>query len=156
MNLVIRAMQGEDVAELAKMEKAAFSVPWSEKAFADLLTHPYNLYLVAVLDGRTVGCAGVTMLGDEADIDKVMVAKDHRGKGIASKLLEKLLECCEERGVTSFTLEVRVSNAPAIHLYRKYGFVSEGVRPRFYEKPVEDAMIMWRRPTITMSAEDYL
>ncbi len=48
-------------------------------------------------------------------------------------------------GVEAFTLEVRVSNAPAIHVYEKVGFVSEGIRPRFYEKPTEDAMILWKR-----------
>ena len=48
-------------------------------------------------------------------------------------------------GIENFTLEVRVSNASAIHVYEKLGFVSEGIRPRFYEKPVEDAMIMWKR-----------
>ena len=48
-------------------------------------------------------------------------------------------------GVEAYTLEVRVSNAAAIHVYEKNGFVNEGIRPRFYEKPVEDAMIMWRR-----------
>ena len=61
------------------------------------------------------------------------------------KMLEELLRLGNERGITAYTLEVRVSNAPAIHLYEKFGFVSEGIRPKFYEKPTEDAMIMWRR-----------
>ena len=60
-------------------------------------------------------------------------------------MLTDLLARAEERGMEAFTLEVRVSNAAAIHVYEKLGFVSEGIRPRFYEKPTEDAVIMWRR-----------
>ena len=48
-------------------------------------------------------------------------------------------------GVSAYTLEVRISNEAAIHMYEKLGFVSEGIRPNFYEKPTEDAMIMWKR-----------
>ena len=48
-------------------------------------------------------------------------------------------------GITAFTLEVRKSNQVAIHVYEKLGFVSVGIRPNFYEKPQEDAVIMWRR-----------
>ena len=48
-------------------------------------------------------------------------------------------------GLNAYTLEVRVSNTAAIGLYEKLGFVSEGIRPNFYEKPAEDAMIMWKR-----------
>ena len=42
------------------------------------------------------------------------------------------------------TLEVRVSNAPAIGLYKKFGFAEAGVRPKYYENG-EDALIMWRK-----------
>jgi ribosomal-protein-alanine N-acetyltransferase len=55
------------------------------------------------------------------------------------------MEMAGERGASSFTLEVRVSNASAIHLYEKLGFQSVGIRKNFYEKPTEDAMIMWKR-----------
>ncbi|MDE7430041.1 MAG: GNAT family N-acetyltransferase, partial [Lachnospiraceae bacterium] len=51
----------------------------------------------------------------------------------------------DREGLTAYTLEVRVSNQAAIGLYEKLGFASEGIRPNFYEKPTEDAMIMWKR-----------
>ncbi len=145
MSVIIRPMKQEDVSELARMEQEIFSVPWSERNFTDLLTGSYCLYLVAEKDDKIVGCAGLTVLDKEGDIDKVMVLEDCRGQGVASYLMEELLAEGRRRGVQEFTLEVRVSNTPAIRLYEKYGFVSEGIRPRFYDKPVEDAMIMWLR-----------
>ena len=60
-------------------------------------------------------------------------------------MLQELLLLAKERGIGDITLEVRDGNEPAIHIYEKLGFVSEGIRPGFYEKPVEDALIMWRR-----------
>jgi ribosomal-protein-alanine N-acetyltransferase len=145
MTILIRTMREADVPVLAQLEQAIFSVPWSDRAFAELLSHSYCLYLVAEADGRVVGCAGMTMLGDEGDIDKVMIQESYRGQGLGLALLQKLLAEGADRGITAFTLEVRAGNVPAISLYEKLGFVSEGTRPRFYEKPVEDALIMWRR-----------
>ena len=81
----------------------------------------------------------------EGNINNVVVEEAYRGQGLAYAMMQELLIRGREMGCTEFTLEVRVSNAPAIHVYQKLGFVSEGIRPRFYEKPVEDAMIMWIR-----------
>ena len=92
-----------------------------------------------------VGFAGMTLLGDEGDIDKVMVDPAHQRQGIADALLSALFTQGDQLGATAYTLEVRVSNEPAIRLYQKHGFESAGVRPRFYEKPAEDALIMWKR-----------
>ena len=130
---------------LAQMEEKLFSLPWSEKAFEELLTHDYCHYLVAEEAGVPIGFAGMTLLGDEGDVDKVMVDPEHQRRGIADALLQKLFALGEELGAAAYTLEVRISNEPAIRLYEKHGFQSEGVRPRFYEKPTEDALIMWRR-----------
>lgn len=68
-----------------------------------------------------------------------------RGKGIGKQMLLKLMEEGTGMGVEAFTLEVRKSNGSAIHLYESLGFVTEGVRKNFYEDPVEDALIMWKR-----------
>lgn len=143
--LEIRELQDSDIEALSAIEAASFSMPWSPQDFRDLLSRDYCRYLVALVDGQIAGCAGFTNICKEGNIDNVVVAESYRGQGVATRLLAELLARGEAEGVEAFTLEVRVSNAPAIHVYEKLGFVSEGIRPRFYEKPVEDAMIMWRR-----------
>ena len=60
-------------------------------------------------------------------------------------MLLKLMEEGVKMGVEAFTLEVRKSNDSAIRLYESLGFVMEGIRKNFYEEPIEDALIMWRR-----------
>lgn len=134
-----------DVEALSIMAAECFSVPWSAKAFAELVNDEKSIYLVAVRDKEVVGCCGVVNSYGDGDIDIVMVKEKERGQGIAYAMLQELLKIGETIGVENYTLEVRVSNAPAIHVYEKLGFVSEGIRPRFYEKPTEDAMIMWKR-----------
>ena len=145
MSVTVRPMRSEDVPALVEMERAIFTSPWSKQNFEDLLTRDYCLYLVAEKADKIVGFAGLTKLDNEGDIDKVMVCEACRGEGVSSILMENLLEEGKKRGIDAFTLEVRVGNAPAIGLYTKFGFVSCGIRPRFYDKPVEDALIMWLR-----------
>lgn len=145
MNIEIRALREEDIEPLSLIEAESFSMPWSPKDFRELLTRDYCIYLTALADGEVAGCCGMTNLCQEGNIDNVVVAERFRNRGIAHAMLERLIAAGEEAGITAFTLEVRVSNRAAIHLYEKLGFVSEGIRPRFYEKPTEDASIMWRR-----------
>lgn len=145
MEIEVRELREGDTEELARIEAEAFSMPWTKKDFENLLSHPYCFYLVALADGKVAGCCGYTDSFKEATIDNVVVAEQFRNRGIARKMLEELIRRGEEAGVEAFTLEVRVSNAAAIHVYEKFGFQSEGIRPGFYEKPREDASIMWRR-----------
>ena len=85
------------------------------------------------------------MIAGEGNITNVVVTPEARNQGIGTGMLRYLMEEGSREGLTAFTLEVRVSNAAAIHVYEKLGFVSEGIRPGFYEKPTEDAMIFWKR-----------
>ena len=143
--LRIRKMLASDAEELAKIEKEAFSMPWSKKAISELADIQYGIYLTAEYEGSPVGLAGLKNAAGEGEIDKVMVKKDLRRMGIADALLSELIRTGDAEGISAYTLEVRVSNAPAIGLYEKHGFVSEGVRPGFYDAPKEDALIMWKR-----------
>jgi len=145
MEITVRELKEEDISELARIEAESFSMPWSAQDFKDLLSRSYCHYLVAVADGRVAGCCGFTNACGVANVDNVVVAPGYRGQGIAQQLLKALIDAGEAEQVEAFTLEVRVSNRPAIHIYEKFGFVSEGIRPGFYEKPMEDANIMWKR-----------
>lgn len=144
-NIIIRSFREDDAEEISAIEMNSFSMPWSIQNFLDLLKREYCYYLVAEMDGVLVGGCGMTISCQEGNIDNVVVDEAFRDRGIAQQMLRELILQGEKHGVKAFTLEVRVSNEPAIHVYEKLGFVSEGIRPRFYEKPVEDAMIMWRR-----------
>lgn len=144
-NIVIRPMEREDVPAVSSLEEAAFSMPWSPEDFLELVDREGSLYVVAVLDGAIIGCCGVTNACGDGDINNVVVDERYRGKGVGRIMLGTLLELGHGIGIVNYTLEVRVSNTPAIRLYEGLGFMSEGIRPGFYDKPKEDAMIMWKR-----------
>lgn len=139
----ILQMRAEDIKEVAKLEAKLFSLPWSEKGFLDSLCSEYTIYLVVKKEGRIVGYCGLVRSFDEADITNVAVDPGEQNQGIGYAMLSKLMELGRQAGICRFTLEVRAGNASALHLYQKLGFESVGIRRRFYEKPVEDAVIMW-------------
>lgn len=142
---MIRRMQAEDTAQVAANEAVCFSSPWSEQAFRGTLDREDVIYLVAELDQRVIGHCGVRKILDEGEITNVAVLPQYRGRRIGQQLLTELLAAGREIGIVDFTLEVRAGNAAAIHIYEKAGFVSEGIRPGFYDRPKEDALIMWKR-----------
>lgn len=141
----IRKMRREDAEAASEIEREAFSMPWQAKDFLEMVEAEYAHYYAAIQEGRLVGCCGLRNIAGEGEITNVVVAEAARGKGIGRRLMEHMLAQAEEMGISACTLEVRVSNRAAISLYEKLGFKGEGVRPGFYEKPVEDALIMWKR-----------
>lgn len=151
--MIIRELRDEDVEPLSVIEARSFTMPWSAADFARLIQDRNSQYLVAEVDGRVVGCCGVTNVSGDGEIDNVVVDEAYRNRGIATALLWETLRRGYAMGVEAFTLEVRVSNAPAIHIYEKAGFVSAGIRPRFYDKPKEDALILWKRDGVVPEAE---
>ena len=84
------------------------------------------------------------MLKSEVYIGNIAVDENMRRKHIADGLMTKLIDYCEENHSELLTLEVRVSNIPALNLYGKYGFKVAGKRKNFYTKPTEDGYIMTR------------
>ena len=137
------------VPQVAAIEAISFSEPWSEASYMEACEKEDYLYIVATEEsGRVVGMCGLIIGPFEAEVMNVAVHPDYRGQGIAGQLMDALLAAGEAHGVKEFTLEVRAGNAAAIHVYEAHGFVGEGIRPRFYSKPTEDALIMWRRESI--------
>ncbi|MDE6874471.1 MAG: ribosomal protein S18-alanine N-acetyltransferase [Lachnospiraceae bacterium] len=142
----IRRMQERDLDQVAALEQEIFSEPWSRQGFADSYQKKENCYLVVEEDGQVLAYCGLWSVLDEADICNVAVRKEARRRGVAEAMLKMLILEGKKLGVAAFTLEVRIGNTPAVALYRKLGFRDAGVRPGFYTKPDEDALIMWYRP----------
>ncbi len=141
--MLIRRMKKEDVAAVYRIEKETFSEPWSGDSFERVLESKSNIYLIAEENGEILGYCGLWGVIDEGQITNVAVAEQYRRRGIAGRLLQELMKEAAACRYTEFTLEARVSNTPAIALYHKLGFHDEGVRRDFYNKPKEDAVIMW-------------
>lgn len=93
-----------------------------------------------------VGFAGMWTLYDEAHVTTIGIDPDHRGRGLGEWLLVTMFDEAIRRGANFLTLEVRVSNEPALALYAKYGMSVQGRRRRYYSDNNEDAHIMWSRP----------
>jgi ribosomal-protein-alanine N-acetyltransferase len=144
--MLIRDMTVADVDEVYEIEKENFSDPWSRNSFIESIAEQNNHYLVAVIDGKVVGYCGYWGIAGEGYIYNVAVKASHMRQGIGFKMLEELTRQAAARGIDSLTLEVRQSNEAAIKLYKKLGFIEAGIRKDFYTKPLEDAIIMWRRP----------
>lgn len=141
----IRELREEDVAAVSAIESRTFSMPWKAEDFLEMIKADYAYYYVAEEDGVILGCSGIRNMAGEGEITNVAVDAPYRRRGIARQLLSHMLKEAPEHGMDACTLEVRVSNTPAIRLYEQFGFRGEGVRPGFYDKPKEDALIMWKR-----------
>lgn len=142
---VFRLMEEADAASAAALEKESSAEAWSEKSYRDAVNDTNALYVVAQSGERIVGCCGLWISFEDADVCNVVVDSGFRRKGIAERMLCFLMEKGKEAGVSNFTLEVRKGNEGAIRLYEKLGFVTEGIRKGFYDNPKEDALIMWKR-----------
>lgn len=144
--MLIRKMEIRDVDRVSELEEMAFSMPWHRGSFIEMISNPDAIYMVALDGDIPVGVCGIRSIVGEGDISNVVTDPQYRRQGIAEQLLTEAMRIGqEEYGIEAFTLEVRVSNEAAIRLYEKMGFSGEGIRPGFYEKPDEDALIMWRR-----------
>lgn len=145
MEMVIKPLTEEDVDAVCVLEEEAFSMPWHKESFLEMINNKDACYLVGLWEEEVVASCGLRNIVGDGEITNVVTKAAMRGKGIGKQMLLRLMEEGVNMGVEAFTLEVRKSNAPAIHLYESLGFVTEGIRKNFYEEPQEDALIMWKR-----------
>lgn len=140
---IVRPMQFTDLAAVAALEARSFTLPWSLGIFHGQLARETGICLVCD-DGGIVAYLIADMFVDVWHLMNLCVAEEIRREHVASRLLEAYFAITERQGHRGHTLEVRVSNGPAIELYRSFGFVSTGIRPGYYSDDHEDAVIMWK------------
>ncbi len=137
----ILRVEAAHVPALAALERACFSAPWSERLLLEAAAHPDYTLLAAVEDGKVLGYGGALHAAGESGVTNIAVFPECRGRGVGTALVNALIREARSRGSAFLTLEVRVSNASARRLYERAGFAFQGVRPRFYDAPEEDAAI---------------
>lgn len=143
--LVIKPLSKEDVDRVSEIEAEAYGEHhWSKDSFYSEINNKVAKYYTAQLeDGYVVGYIGTWHIVDEAHITTIATGKDYLRNKVAECLIVKSLQDCYNEFIKYITLEVRVSNTPAIKLYEKYGFKSLGTRKGYYQDNNEDALIMW-------------
>lgn len=141
----IRPMQKDEVDEVLKIEEQAYGEHhWSKDSFyGELSNNLAHYYSAFDFKDNLIAYAGFWRILNEAHITTLAVKPDYQRKKIGEALLNKILEDCYENKIKYITLEVRLSNIPAIKLYEKYGFKSLGARKGYYQNNNEDALIMW-------------
>jgi ribosomal-protein-alanine N-acetyltransferase len=151
----IRPLAYSDLSAVVAIERRSFTAPWSLPMFVLELSKPSGICLAAVTavggsrpDGSAeapphlIGYLICSRYGDAWHVMNIAVDPDRRRMGFGRALLDELISRAGPQA--SYTLEVRVSNAPAIALYEAYGFREVGTRKRYYADNGEDAVIMWR------------
>ena len=135
-------MAEEHISALTQLEKECFADPWSEKALADELTNPNAVFRVALIDEEVAGYVGMLHVLDEGDICNVAVFDKFRRRGVATALIQHLVDYAVENQLSFITLEVRESNMGAQKFYETMGFETIGIRKNFYDNPKEHAILM--------------
>ncbi len=144
MSRAIRPMVPRDLSQVCAIERDVYTHEWSLSLFEQELQRDTSIALVCEDDGRVVGYLVADMFVDVWHVMNVAVHYGYRRMHVASDLLGAYFDITERRAHRGHTLEVRASNQAAIDLYRSYGFVGTGIRPRYYEDNSEDALIMWK------------
>jgi len=140
--MIIRQMEEADLDQVCEIECAMFTDPWSRRGFLDCLQLDYVITFVITKGEQIAGYGCLYLVLDEGDIMNIAIDAGFQGKGLGGRLLDALLDAGKLKGAKTFFLEVRKHNTPAINLYTSRGFSQIAVRKNFYQKPMEDALVM--------------
>lgn len=131
---------------LAELDQRIFGPQeaWPRAAFASYLQQAGIVASVAVLAGHPVGYVLARVQGDVAhagNVDSMGVVPEARGHRVGDTLMRHALQAVEGQGVRKCTLQVREDNDPALGLYSRLGFLSDGRLPDYYG-PGQDGLQM--------------
>ena len=141
--IIFRLCEEKDLPVVMELDREAFFDPWSRETWQRELHNPIAVWIVEVADGEITGYAGIWNVAGEAQVMRVAVRENLRNRGLGLALVRELVRKAWEAGAEAVTLEVRERNAAALKVYERCGFVSQGLRPRYYEDTGEGAVIMW-------------
>ena len=133
-------MTYDDCEAVAEIDRNTFSIPFSVEGYRRECDDPKAVTLVAESNGKIIGYANLWNIEGDVTVNNLAVSESERSKGTGTQLMNAILSRFSD--CKFITLEVRRSNEGAIRFYRRFGFRQVGLRKGFYEKPVEDAVLM--------------
>lgn len=139
--MIAREWTKADISQIAEIEKACFSDPWSVEAFESGMANPFFHAILFEEGGQVCAYACQFVIFEDAEILNLAVAPSYRRKGLGRKLLKELEDYAKENQAERTLLEVREGNTPARSLYEAWGFKAFGVRKNYYEDG-ENAVVM--------------
>ncbi len=145
ISLTIQSLREDHLADVAVLDETLFGSSWSIDSFRNDILNNVSANFVICAGVEIIGYAITWMIVDELHINKIAVKTDYQNRGIASWMLDFILQRAQHMKMNSAFIEVRQSNANAIHLYHKFGFEESGVRRNYYESPKENALLMHRQ-----------
>ncbi len=142
---IISKMSHDDIEEILKIEELCYGAHhWSYESFLTELNNKISSYrTIKTPENKCAGYMGIWKILDEAHVTNLSVHPDFQNRKLAHRLLLDAIKECYREKIKFITLEVRISNVRAIHLYEKFGFNSLGLRKKYYQDNNEDALIMW-------------
>lgn len=138
-----------DLEGVAALEHRAYSDPWSNDSFDQLVGRDQVFFACARSDAEAgpVGYVVAWFAADQGEIANLAVEPRARRQGIGGALLDAALDEATRRGAAEVFLEVRESNRAARELYAGRGFTEIGRRRGYYRRPPEDAIVLRRALT---------
>ena len=144
--VLIRKAISDDLSLMRALERESETAAhWAEREYAALFSPdaPPRIALVPSGDPQQIHGFVIARCGvDEWEIENVVVAAEHRRRGIGAALVKSVLEEARRCCTPLVQLEVRESNAAARRLYQKLGFQEVGRRRGYYRGPSEDALLL--------------
>ncbi|MDB2370251.1 MAG: ribosomal protein S18-alanine N-acetyltransferase [Gammaproteobacteria bacterium] len=142
MTISIRPASLDDISAILEIENKTNQMPWTEAQFiSSMEVGHYSVVLQE--ENNILGFAIYSPIIPESHLLNIAIHPNHQGRGLGDKLLQKIIFQNKTMGVKVISLEVRVSNLPAIALYEKRGFFKDAIRPNYYSgTPKEDALLM--------------
>ena len=142
MTISFRPASSDDISAILEIENKTNKMPWTEAQFISSM-EVGHFSVVLHEESNIQGFAIYSPIVPESHLLNIAIDPAYQGKGLGDKLLQQIILQNRTIGVKIISLEVRVSNLPAINLYEKRGFHKDAIRPDYYSgSPKEDALLM--------------
>jgi putative acetyltransferase len=112
------------ISELDRTLAAEYSPEQRHGLALDAIFQPHIRFFLARLNGTAVGCGGVALFADFAEVKRMYVRDSARGRGVAQALLTRIETTAREAGHIVLRLETGERQSPALKFYARAGFQS--------------------------------